>query len=137
VQKEHVGDDTFRKLVQDHAHGRERASKQAHVVGNGIDNAVDERMDADTEHRHDANARLNDVMALADEAAKKPVEEMHARKACKEQSGGLRVHRHGFGDEMQERGGDEHAGGIGDEVDDIRARPMLEAAHTEDTECRR
>jgi hypothetical protein len=56
AQQQQVGDDAFGKLVQHHAGGGQRAGEHAHAERDRVDEAVDEGMKADAEHRHQPDA---------------------------------------------------------------------------------
>jgi hypothetical protein len=89
----------------------------------------------DAEHRHDADDVVLPVrILLADERRHEAVEQVHAEEPSEQPGRRLRIHRKGFGNDMQEGCRDQNAGGEAHEIGGVAVSPVGEAADGVDAE---
>ncbi|MCU0775391.1 MAG: hypothetical protein MUC74_13105, partial [Ideonella sp.] len=94
VREQQVGHDAFGELVQHHAHGGEKAGERAHRERDRVDEAVDERVQADAQHRQHAQGQIPAPrIPLAHEGREEAVEQVHAEEASKQEGRAVGVER--------------------------------------------
>jgi hypothetical protein len=132
AQKQHIGEDAFRELVQDHTDGGKCTRQSAHREGHRVNDAIDEGMQRNAHHRHEANGVILRGGTIAHEGGHEAIEEMHREIADEHIQRRAFAQAQGLRHDMEERYRNEDASSKAREIRRIAERPVLVTPYNAD-----
>ena len=136
LQQQHVNDDPLRKLVQHHADGGQGPGENADAERYRIDDAINEGMKADAQHRDQAQRIFGLCGFVTNVCCHEPVEDVNKQIPRQQVHRRQRIHGNRFWNQVQKRDGNQGARRETGEVGGVFASPVFEFPDHQNPGCR-